>query len=96
MDKAYILQQFSTYCTPLHVGYRRTSETSGIIWALYDREKAEEEVGWVADTGNTEFAERLTDRFAFDGGHGWAYAYEPEILVDARRVLVKQVVGINV
>ena len=96
MDKAYILLQFNAYCAPLHVGYRQTSETSGIIWALYGRAKAEEEVGWVAETGNTEFAEHLTGRVRFDGGPGWAYAHDPEIIVDARRVLVKQVVGINV
>jgi hypothetical protein len=65
-------------------------------WAVFDTKAAEAEVGWVADTGNTEFAERLTGwRYSYRGP-GRAFSDEPCVRVYGRKLIVTQRRGVDV
>ncbi len=102
MNKESVRAAFKSSCRPIAAGYRRHldedgTSTSGILWALYDRGAAEEEVGWVADSGNTEFAERLTGMASSGPADvGCWFTNEPDIIVVGDRVLIKQFRGQNV
>lgn len=102
MKTESIWAAFQSTCRPLRAGYRRHldadgTSTSGVLWALYDRGAAEEEVGWVADSGNTEFAERLTGLHRVSASHaGSHFSVEPEIQVSRNYVLIKQFSGLDV
>lgn len=86
---------------PQYVGYRRHVEsdgtsTSGILWALYDRGAAEEEVGRPAKTGDTQFAIDLTGLYRTNSEYGSHFADDPEVRVSRNYVLIKQYGGRNI
>lgn len=84
-----------TAVEPRKQGIARVDDVS-YVWAVFDRAKAEDEVGWVADTGNTEFAERLTGWRASYRGPGRSFADEPGIRVFKHAVLVTQRRGLDI
>lgn len=78
---------------PIKSGAQQYGSSCGmkIVWNVFSTHEAELQVGWVADTGNTEFAERLLGRKAFDNGRTWAN--DPEIKVFGKKLIVSQVTG---
>ena len=80
----------------LRTGVIGLSDSSSVVYAVFDRGVAEAEVGWKADTGNTEFAERLTGWRQRWVGAGHPFADDPQLKVYGRKVLVFQRRGIDI
>jgi hypothetical protein len=62
-----------------------------LVWQVFSTAQAEAEVGWVADDGNTEFAERLTGKRYFAGDV--VIALDPEIKVFGKKLIVSQIIS---
>jgi hypothetical protein len=81
---------------PLKAGICRDSEETSRVWAVYDKAAAEAVVGWVADSGNTEFAERLTGWVPAWRGAGRTFSDEADMRVYGKKILVVQRRGLDI
>ena len=59
-------------------------------YVIVDTAEAEEHIGWVADDGNVEFAERLTGWYGSNQGFGNRYFSDPYTLVYGKKLLIVQ------
>ena len=81
---------------PLKAGICRDSEETSRVWAVYDKAAAEAVVGWAADSGNTEFAIRLTGWGPTWRGAGRVFTDEPDLRVYGKKILVVQRRGLDI
>jgi hypothetical protein len=92
MDASYL---FSSTVRPLKSGLVSTDdEGSTVIFAVYDREAAEAEVGFPAT--DPDFATNLTGLYYSYSGPGRSFCNDPIAKVYGKKVLITQRRGLDI
>jgi len=89
---------------PIKHGLQAYGDSMTLVWGVFDRSLAEAQLGEVITTGDAKNARRLvcrTDDVQFqqetNSEHGGSrFAFPPEAKVFGKKVLIQQVVGVNV
>lgn len=81
-------------CVPaLKSGFISDYESSTIVYAVFDKEVAETEVGFPIDQDPEEFAFAATGWYRSYRGPGQAFSHAPYLKVYGKKVLIKQTRG---